>query len=131
MGLALPRGILIAPGHNNVAGYLPLPTEPHFAGIQYPREIYTPTTVYNDGLAFAELDYRALDAPEYVLLLARAGLTTAKVANVTIRLPGRDRVTFTDYNGQAVQPKNGEDQRWDVLRYYDVRLLVRKLTVVV
>ena len=127
---ALPRIILIAPGHNAQANYQPFSAEPHFQGLEYPREVYTPTTVYDDGLPFAWLRFAALDAPDYVSDLTRAGVYAAKVANVTVRLPTRSRVGYADYNGQAVQPKNGSDGNWDVLRYYDVRLLIRRLVVI-
>lgn len=130
MSNALPRVILIAPGHNMQANYQPFSAEPHCEGVQYPREIATPTTVYDDGQPFAVLRFAALDAPDYVVDMTKAGVYTAKVADVTVRLPARNRVGYADYNGQAVQPKNGDGQRWDILRYYDVVLLIRRLTVI-
>lgn len=123
----LPRVILIAPGHNAQSLYQPFSAEPHFQGIEYPRQIATPTTVYDDGKPFAWLRFAALDAADYVVDMTKAGVYTAKVANVTVRLPARNRVGYADYNGQAKQPTNGDEQNWDVLRYYDVRLLVRQL----
>ena len=130
MSHALPRVIQIAVGHDNTAGYQAFSVEPHTQGVEYPRELVTPTQVYDDGQPFATLRFAALDAPDYLVDLTKAGVYSAKTALVTVRLPADNRVGYADWNGQAVRPKPGSDRRWDVLRYYDVLLLIRRLAAV-
>ncbi len=121
-----PDLIRIAPGSNAQASYQAFPIAPYYEGLAYPREIYGASVVYEDGLPLATLRFRAPDAAVLLLILARAGVSSAKVASVTIRLPDESRLGYADWNGQAVRPAL-EGRRWNLLRYGDVELVIRKL----
>lgn len=123
---ALPKVIQIAVGHNNAAGLQSFPVEPYFTGIEYPGEVFTPAAVYDEGKGLAVLRFKVLTAAEYQLVMTLAGLASAKSADVTVRLPGSDRVSGADYNAQAIAPAR---KPWNLLYYEDVELRLRGIEV--
>lgn len=128
--LALPRVIMIAIGHNNIVGLQSFPAEPHFQGLEYPRIIETASGIsYRDGTPFARLRFAALDAPEFIQAMTQAGVYTAKTAAVTIQLPDDSRISGVTYNGIAVAPEAANDRNWEILRFYDVVLVVKRLAL--
>lgn len=127
MSHALPKVIQIAVGHNNAAGLTSFPVEPYFTGIEYPGEVFTPAAVYDEGSAFAVLRFKVLTAAEYQLVMTRAGVLSAKSANVTVRLPATDRVTGANYNAQVIAPNR---KPWTLLYYEDVELRLRGIEAI-
>lgn len=124
-----PDLVRIATGSSQQASYVAFPVAPYYAGLEYPREIYSGSSIFDDGLPFARLRFVKPSAPNKVLILTRAGVRSAKVATVTLRLPDDTRLGYTDYNGQAVQATVARAP-WGLLRYDDVELLVRKLVAI-
>jgi len=117
----------VASGHSQTALKRMTP-QPHTDGLQYPEEVYTPTTVVEAGEAFVLLRLNNPSPMQVAELYANMGITSAKYANVTISLPTNvERTTWADYNGQAVRPRVNP---WDVLRYGQVEILVRQLEAV-
>lgn len=126
---AFPDQVRIATGSSAMSSYQPFPIAPHTLGLEYPAEIYSGSTVFDDGLPFARLHFNNPSAPQLALILTLAGVRAAKTATVTLRLPDDTRLGYADYNGQAVQP-TGARRPWALLRYGAVELLVRKLKAV-
>lgn len=100
--------------------------EPFFAGVQYPREVFGATGVFDDGLPYALLRFPALEFVEYRVNLTKAGVYSAKTAVVSLRTYADDGQSYLYWNGQAKQPTPAERKR-DQLRYTDVLLLIRRL----
>lgn len=117
----------VASGHDQTVLNRMVP-QPHTDGMQYPGEVYTPATVAEEGEAFVILRLNNPSPTQVAEVYANMGITSAKVANVTISLPTNvERTTWADYNGQAVRPRVNP---WDVLRYGQVEILVRHLEAV-
>ena len=100
---------------------------PHYAGLQYPRQIVTPVYTHDDGIPVASLRDKVLTPAQYSARLSAFGLGSAKSAKITISLPGDDRSAMGTYNGVVVRPDHGTDSPWDVPLYRNVTWLVRRL----
>jgi len=96
----MPGTISVQTGHGGTALTAIVP-QPHFVGIRYPQDTFTPDAIYEDGEPFGVLKWKSVTAAQLGTLYTRFGLTSVKYANVTISLPGDDRTTMTSYNAQA------------------------------
>jgi len=122
--MILTAQVLIFPAASSSASVQAFPMAAFCDGIEYPEEVYAPDAVYDAGEPFITLRFPSLSPAQYVITLARAGLTTAKYAAVTVAVPGDDGLTYVFYNGQAVNLRRVTRLQ---LQYDNVVILVRQL----
>lgn len=98
----------IADGHDNTAGLTLISVQPYCPPIEYPRIVRAVSQkVYEDGYPFTWFRYGNLQVAQYTSLLTEFGLASATYNNVTVTLPGNDRVAV-NYNARIIHVKSKE-----------------------
>ena len=105
-------------GWNSASSMVALSIQPGSPGIMYPREIYTPGAVYDDGEAFTYWDFPFATPVQYAAILTECGLSyTVRSKQVTVSTIADDQTTFVTRNATIIRPRPEEEANWSQSRF--------------
>lgn len=111
-----------ATNHDNADGLTTVTPQPRCVGIQYAERRYSADNSANDhGYARTDWLYDFMTPSQFDTLRTLLGLSdTTPSAEATIRTIKNDHETFANYNVTALDPRPGEDYKFDGGKYINV-----------
>ena len=111
-----------ADGHDNSAGLAEFDPQPMFTGITFPEFVYGANIAYSRGSMMCSFNFNNVLPTVYAAQLAILGATVSYLEvyrEVTIKIPGYDRITFSNFNALFIH-RRGIDTDWDLGKYVRV-----------